>query len=68
MTPRPIYRRERTPVTIEWKAAGASEPVWAFWRREKSLVPTGFGTPLLSTRSLDTVPRIGSSSSLEEVQ
>ena len=34
MTPRPLYRREWTPVPIEQEAAWASEPGWTFRRKE----------------------------------
>jgi hypothetical protein len=29
------------PVTIKLEAGWAPEPVWALWRREKSLAPEG---------------------------
>jgi hypothetical protein len=36
-----LYSREGTPVPVEWKAGQAAEPVWTFWRREKSVVLAG---------------------------
>jgi len=42
---RKIYPWGRTPIIIDWEAVRASEPVWMFWRREKSRTPTGTRTP-----------------------
>jgi hypothetical protein len=40
-----LYLQERTPVPIEQEAGWATEVVWTFWRREKSLAHTGIWTP-----------------------
>jgi hypothetical protein len=36
VTPRSLYPRERTPAPVEQEAEWATEPVWTFWRQEKS--------------------------------
>jgi len=43
--PQPLYLQEITPVHTEYGAKYVLEPVWTFWRREISLVPTGIRTP-----------------------
>ena len=35
----------------------ASEKVWAFWRKEKSLIPTGIRNPDLPSRSVAAIFR-----------
>jgi hypothetical protein len=35
-TPRPLYPRKSTLVSIELLASWAPDPVWSFWRRQKS--------------------------------
>jgi len=47
--------QERTPLRIGQEAGWALEPVWAFWRREKSLFLAGIRTPDLPTRSLSAI-------------
>ena len=32
---------KKAPVPIEQEVGWAPEPVWTFWRRQKSLVPAG---------------------------
>jgi hypothetical protein len=51
-----VNPREITPVAIEEAAAGAPEPVWTFWRREKSLSRGGIKTPD-QLRSLVPIPK-----------
>jgi len=41
----PLFPLERTPVSIEYEAGWAPEPVWTFWRREKYLDITGTRIP-----------------------
>jgi hypothetical protein len=45
MTPRPLYPRERTPLTVEQETGWALLPVWTFQREENSLSCTGIRTP-----------------------
>jgi hypothetical protein len=40
--PRPLYPRKITAVNIEFEAEWDPETVWAFWRKEKSLIPAQF--------------------------
>jgi len=47
-----------TPVPTEYETRWAPEPVWTFWRREKSLFPTGIQTPDRTVRSVVTLSRI----------
>jgi len=45
--PSPLYPlpSRDPPVHVEWEAVWASESVWVFWRKEKSLEPNGLRTP-----------------------
>ena len=51
LTFRSLYPWDTMPITIEWEAAWAQEPVWTLWRREKSLVLTGIRTRDLPART-----------------
>ena len=58
-TPRPLCPREKIPVPLnrrvgEW----ATEPVWKFTRREKSLVPNGIRIPNRPAGSVVSIPII----------
>jgi hypothetical protein len=37
MEVKPPYPVSKNPVPVEQKAGWAPKPIWAFWRREKSL-------------------------------
>jgi hypothetical protein len=37
------------------RLGGSQEPFWTFWRREKSLAPSGFQTPDSPAHSLVTI-------------
>jgi len=39
--PRSLYALEITLVPNENEGGTAPEPVWTFWRRDKSVVPAG---------------------------
>jgi hypothetical protein len=52
-TLRPLYTRERNPVPIEYDAGWVQEPVWTFWRGEKSLFSTGIRTFQPVSKSLN---------------
>jgi hypothetical protein len=43
-THRPIYPRKETLVPIQYEAEWAPEKVWAFWKREKMLLPVWIPT------------------------
>jgi hypothetical protein len=58
-TPRLLFHRERTLVSIELEACWATEPVWTFWRSEKSLARVGTWTLHRPAHSLVTVPTNG---------
>lgn len=50
--------RDRTLATNWICSYVGSEPVWKFWKREKSLSLAGNWTPYLPTHSLGTIPNI----------
>jgi hypothetical protein len=56
ITPWPLYHQERIPVPIVWNSEWTPEIFWMFWRREKSLVPTGIQTPGCPAHSLVCAP------------
>jgi len=39
------------------RLCGSQEPFWTFWRREKSLAPSGIQTPDSPAHSLVTIPK-----------
>jgi hypothetical protein len=45
----------KEPCTYAQSAGLTPEPVWTFWRREISLVPTGIRTPDCSAYSLVSI-------------
>jgi len=51
-TPRLLFYWERTPIPTEQDAGWAPEPVWSFWRRDKSPAPTGIRAPDRPARTL----------------
>jgi hypothetical protein len=51
-----LHLRKTSPVPIEYEAWWALKPVWAFWRREKSLAPARIRNPDHPARSLVTIP------------
>ena len=55
ITLRPLCPQERTPIPNELEAGWASELVWTFGRREKSVAPNGIRTPDRTIRNLVTV-------------
>ena len=51
-TSRPLYPRDSTPVPTERESVWDTETICTFWRRHKSLSPTGIKTPDLSAPSI----------------
>jgi hypothetical protein len=47
---------ERLPAPEEQEAGWASELFWAFWKREKSLIPAGIRTPVRPPRGIVCTP------------
>jgi hypothetical protein len=60
LTFRPLYPRERTPVSIEQEAGWDTEPVWTIRKIYKDLSPTGIKTPDLPVRNLVAISTIPS--------
>jgi hypothetical protein len=56
VTPRPLYAREGNMVSIEQEAGWAPKPGCTFWRRDKSVAPTGIQTPDRPARSVVAIP------------
>jgi hypothetical protein len=50
-----LFSSERIPVYFEQEAGWVPYPVWMFWRREKTLPPTGIQTPDHPVRSPITI-------------
>jgi len=51
-TSRLLFSMERTPIPTEQDAGWTPQPVWSFWRREKSPAPTGIRAPDRPARTL----------------
>jgi hypothetical protein len=66
-TPRPLYRRVRTPGT-NWIGDWVG-PVWTLWRREKCFAPAGNRTPEVQPVATPTdAHEVGSDSRINERQ
>jgi hypothetical protein len=44
VTLRPLYPHERTQAPTHWKGGWTPQPVWTFWKKEKSLASAGIWT------------------------
>jgi hypothetical protein len=54
-TSQTLYSLGKTSVPNEQEAGFAPEPVWTFWRREKSVATAGIQTPDCTTHSLTAI-------------